>query len=237
MSIFYYDSPAGRDFRDQVTKVFQAAGGRVVFSQAGTFDDPSTSTYVARSRAENVDMSMFWGEPGLWVKMIREAAIQAYKPPKGFWGCACLYFDQIPGLAGPWAEGSISAVDWVPNDIVATDPAKAPGYAEYNQILTRYYPDIKHSNWTRAGYAGARLFGDTLKKLGLNVTRQGLKDALDKTSVLDLGLGPKLQFWKDHRAVHSTYLLRLEKDTQNPTSGGMRWKYFAGPFTDQWNKP
>jgi len=238
-SVFYYDSAAGRDFRDQFTKVFEGLGGKVVFSQAGTFDDPSTSTYVARSRTANVDMSIFWGEPGLWVKMVREAAIQAYKPPKGFWACACVYFDQTPGLAGPWAEGSIATVDWVPNEIAEHDPKQAPGWAEYKQILTRYYPQIRHSNWTRAGYVGARLFGDTLKKLGLNVTRQGLKDALDKVTSFDLGLGPTLNTWQpSHRAVHNVYLLKLVKDPNAPKEGGgMRFVYLAGPFKDTFHQP
>ena len=107
-SIFYFDSPQGRSYVKGFTKQFEKNGGKVVFSQPGTFDDPATATYIARSRTENVDMSTFWGEPGLWVKMIREAASQAYRPKFGFQGCACNYFDEIPGLAGPWAEGSIA---------------------------------------------------------------------------------------------------------------------------------
>jgi ABC-type branched-subunit amino acid transport system substrate-binding protein len=113
--------------------------------------------------------------------------------------------------------------------------AKMPGYADYKTITERYFPKIHHSNWTKVGFTGAHLFGDTLKKLGLNVTRQGLKDALDQVRDFDLGLGAKVRIWPNsHRANHTVYLVKLVKD--NPgTSGGMRWKYLAGPFDDPVN--
>ena len=231
-SIFYYDSPQGRSYVKGFTQQFQKFGGKVVFAQAGTFDDPATSTYVARSRAENVDVSTFWGEPGLWVKMIREAASQAYRPKLGFQGCACLYFDEIPDLAGPWAEGTVATTGFTPHDQGLAQ--KSPGFMEYVQITEKYFPKIHHSNWTKAGYMGGRLFGDTLKKLGLNVTRKGLKDALDQVQDIDLGLGAKLSFWKpSRRANHTTYLLKLGKGA----SGGMSFKYLDGPFQDPVNTP
>jgi branched-chain amino acid transport system substrate-binding protein len=234
-SILYFDSPQGRSYVKGFTKQFEKDGGKVVFAQPGTFDDPATSTYVARSRTENVDVSTYWGEPGLWVKMIREAASQAYRPKDGFQGCACNYFDEVPGLAGPWAEGSIASTGWTPNDMGEAAGAKMPGYADYKTITERYFPKIHHSNWTKVGFTGAHLFGDTLKKLGLNVTRQGLKDALDQVRDFDLGLGAKVRIWPNsHRANHTVYLVKLVKD--NPgTSGGMRWKYLAGPFDDPVN--
>jgi branched-chain amino acid transport system substrate-binding protein len=234
-SIFYFDSPQGRSYVKGFTKQFEKNGGKVVFAQPGTFDDPASSTYVARSRTENVDVSTYWGEPGLWVKMVREAASQAYRPKFGFQGCACNYFDEIPGLAGPWAEGSIASTGWTPNDLGESAGAKMPGYAEYKTITEKYFPKIHHSNWTKVGFTGAHLFGDTLKKLGLNVTRQGLKDALDQVKELDLGLGAQLRIWpKSHRANHTVYLVKLVKDDHG-TSGGMRWKYLSGPFEDPVN--
>lgn len=234
-SIFYFDSPQGRSYVKGFTKQFEKDGGKVVFAQPGTFDDPATATYVARSRTENVDVSTYWGEPGLWVKMVREAASQAYKPKFGFQGCACNYFDEIPGLAGPWAEGSIATTGWTPNDVGEAAGAKMLGYADYKTITEKYFPKIHHSNWTKVGFTGAHLFGDTLKKLGLNVTRQGLKDALDQVRDFDLGLGAKVRIWPNsHRANHTVYLVKLVKD-EHGTSGGMRWKYLAGPFDDPVN--
>jgi len=234
-SIFYFDSPQGRSYVKGFTKQFEKDGGKVVFSQPGTFDDPATATYVARSRTESVDVSTYWGEPGLWVKMVREAASQAYRPKFGFQGCACNYFDEIPGLAGPWAEGSIASTGWTPNDVGEAAGDKMPGYAEYKAITEKYFPKIHHSNWTKVGFTGAHLFGDTLKKLGLNVTRQGLKDALDQVRDFDLGLGAKVRIWPNsHRANHTVYLVKLVKDDHG-TSGGMRWKYLSGPFDDPVN--
>jgi ABC-type branched-subunit amino acid transport system substrate-binding protein len=238
-SILYFDSPFGRAARDGYAKRFEAFGGKVVFSQGGSFDDPATATFVARSRAENVDLNVYFGEPGLWVKFVREAASQAYKPRLGFWAGAGTYFDEVPGLAGPWAEGSYSVTHWTPNDIGEAKGSADPGYAKYKALVERYYPKIHHSTWTKAGYAGASLFVDTLRKLGVNVTRRRLKDELDRTTDYDLGLGANFSYWKgSKRGNHTTYLLKLQKDANAPKEGGgMRWRYLAGPFGDPINHP
>ena len=106
-------------------------------------------------------------------------------------------------------------------------PAKnAPGYTAYKDTVEKYYPNIDHSNWTKAGYVGAKLFGDVLKRLGGNLTRQGIKDELDKVTDFNSGLGPKLT-WRpgQHRSNTTSYLVQLQKD-----GGKLVWKYLAGPF-------
>jgi ABC-type branched-subunit amino acid transport system substrate-binding protein len=238
-AILYFDNPSGRAYRDGYKKYFEQLGGKILVEQAGTFDDPGTATFVAKSRAANVDLTTFMGEPGLWVKFVREAASQGYKPPLGFQGCAAVYFDEIPGLAGPWAEGTISTTHWTPNDIGEAKGQSDPNYFKYKQLVEKYYPKIHHATWTKAGYSGGNLFVETVRKLGANVTRARLKDELDKTTVFDLGLGAKVDYWKpSNRGNHTIYLLKLAKDANAPKEGGgMRFKYFAGPFQDPVNKP
>ena len=65
-----------------------------------------------------------------------------------------------------------------------------PGYRAYKAVVEKYYPKIDHSTWTKAGFVGATVFGNALKSLGLEVTRQRLKDTLDTLSNFDTGLGP-----------------------------------------------
>jgi ABC-type branched-subunit amino acid transport system substrate-binding protein len=249
IAMLYFDNPFGRSYKEGYTYYAEKLGAKVVVTQAGSFDDPGTATFIAKARAANVDLLTFNGEPGLWVKMVREAASQGYKPKAGFQGAAGIYFDEIPGLAGPWAEGSISGTHWTPNDVGEAAGDKDPAYAKYSALITKYYPHIKHSNWTKANYSGSLYFVDAVRRLGANVTRKGLKDLLDSTKVWDVGLGAKVEYWCNHRGNHSEFLVKLVKDPDAANSsdsrtrdagrlgGGMRWKFLEGPYGDPVNHP
>ena len=138
---------------------------------------------------------------------------------------SALYFQATPGLTGPSAEGTITAIDWLPDD--PQGPASSsPGYREYKQTMEHYYPQIGPLNWTKAGFIGAKVLTDGLKRLGLNVTRQGLKDDLDRVSDYDTGIGARIG-WRpgQHRSNKTTYLAQLKLD-----NGKLVWKYLAGPI-------
>jgi ABC-type branched-subunit amino acid transport system substrate-binding protein len=140
-------------------------------------------------------------------RLVREAAGQNYKPPKGFAGSAMYYFNITPELTGPAGEGLVSSSHWTPHD------QDTPGLRRYREVVTKYYPKIDHTAWTVTSFVGANLFADTLKKLGLNVTRQRLKDALDATTDYDLGLGTKVSFRPgQHHANTNVHLVQLMRE-------------------------
>ncbi len=226
IGILHWNNTVGKSFAQAYTKTAKELGADVVVTTAANFDDPSTSVFIAQARSQGVDTITTQVDPGIFARMVREAAAQGFKPKNGYSGAAALYFEATPGLTGPAAEGTIATVDWVPDD--PEGPAKnASGYTAYKNTVEKYYPNIDHSNWTKAGYVGSRLFGDVLKRLGGNLTRQGIKDDLDKVTNFDSGLGPKLT-WRPglHRSNTTTYLVQLQKGA----GGKLEWKYLAGPI-------
>jgi len=227
VGIIHFANTTGEAYKAAYSRVFQALGGKVLVTQAAAFDDPGTTTFIAQCRARNVDAITAMVDPGIFARMVREAAAQAYKPKFGYSGGAALYFQATPGFTGPTAEGTIASIDWIPDD--PTGPAaKDPGFSAYKNTVEKYYPKIDHSNWTKAAYVGSVLLGQTLKKLGVNVTRQGIKDELDRTSNFDTGLGPKLSWSPGHHRSNSTsYLVQLQK-----VGNKLAWKYLYGPMTD-----
>lgn len=225
VGILYWNNTTGKAYNDAYRKVVEENGGQVVVSQAANFDDPGTSTFIAQARANNVDTITTQIDPGIFARMVREAAAQNFKPKNSYSGSAALYFQATPGLTGPSAEGTIAAIDWTPDDPDGP-AANSPGYRTYKQTVEKYYPNIDHSNWTKAGFIGSRVFGDVLKRLGLNLTRQKVKDDLDRLTDFDTGLGPKISFRPgQHRANKTTYLVQLKN-----TNGKLEWKYIAGPI-------
>jgi ABC-type branched-subunit amino acid transport system substrate-binding protein len=226
VAILYINNPTGRAYVDAYKEIIQKYGGDVVISQPATFDDPGTTTFIAQSRTENVDAISTYLDPGIFARMVREAAGQGYKPKHSFSGAAGLYFEVTPNFTGPHAEGTIVATHWVTNDM------DTPGFRAYKEVVERYYPDIDHSTWTKGGYVGANIFTSALKRLGVNLTRQALKDDLDKLTDFDTGLGPKLSFRPGaHRANKTIYLAQIQK-----AGDRVEWKYLAGPLDDPYTK-
>lgn len=229
VGVLYWNNTTGKAYLDAYKKVIEANGGKVAVAQAANFDDPGTSTFIAQSRAANVDTVTTMVDPGIFARMVREAAAQSFKPKNGFSGGAALYFQSTPGLTGPAGEGTIAAIDWVPDDL--SGPANSvTGYRDYKAVTEKYFPQIDHSNWTKTAFVGARVLTDSLKRIGLNVTRQRLKDDLDKLADFDTGLGSRIGFQagQPHRSHKTTYLAQVKNE-----NGKLVWKYLAGPLVNK----
>ena len=226
VGILHWNNATGKAYLDAYKEVLEKHGGEVVVSQAASFDDPGTTTFIAQCRAKDCDAISTEVDPGIFARMVREAAAQGYKPKHGFSGASPLYFEVTPSLTGPHGEGTITATHFNPNDV------DTPGFRTYKSTVERYYPKIDHSTWTKGAYVGANLFGNTLKKLGVDVTRKKVKDELDTLVDFDTGLGARLTFKPgDHRANKTVYLAQIQKAAEK-----LVWKTIAGPLIDQYSK-
>jgi ABC-type branched-subunit amino acid transport system substrate-binding protein len=228
VGVLYLNNTTGQAYADAYKKILEAGGGQMAVAQAANFDDPGTSTFLAQCRVNNVDTITTMLDPGIFARMVREAAAQSYKPQHGYSGNAALYFQVTPQFTGPTAAGTIAAIDWTPDD--PTGPAAgSAGYRLYKQTVEHYYPNIDHSNWTKAAFVGGTMLNNALKRLGLDLTRQRLKDDLDRLSGFDTGLGPQVNFSVGHhRSNKTTYLVQL----QDVGGGKLGWKYIAGPIVN-----
>ena len=226
VGILHWNNATGKAYLDAYRMVMKQHGGDVVVSQAASFDDPGTTTFIAQCRAQGCDAISTEVDPGIFARMVREAAAQGYKPKYGFSGASPLYFEVTPSLTGPHGEGTITATHFTPND------QDTPGFRTYKQTVERYYPKIDHSTWTKNAFVGGNLFANVLRKLGINVTRQRVKDDLDTVTDFDLGLGSRLTFRPgSHRANKTVYLVQLQKSGDK-----LAWKTIAGPLQDQYSK-
>jgi ABC-type branched-subunit amino acid transport system substrate-binding protein len=224
VAILYINNPTGRAYVKAYEEVLKKFGGELVFSQPATFDDPGTTTFIAQARTQNIDTISTYLDPGIFTRMVREAAAQNYKPKNAFSGAAGIYFEVTPNFTGPNGEGTIATTDWVTNDM------DTPGFRAYKAIVERYYPKMDHSTWTKAGFVGATIFGNALKSLGLEVTRQRLKDTVDTLSNFETGLGPTISFSPGHHRANKTiYLGQIQR-----TGDKFGFKYIAGPLVDEY---
>jgi branched-chain amino acid transport system substrate-binding protein len=224
VAILYINNPTGRAYVKAYEEVIKKFGGEVVFSTPATFDDPGTTTFIAQARTQNIDTISTYLDPGIFTRMVREAAAQNYKPKNAFSGAAGIYFEVTPNFTGPNGEGTIATTDWVTNDM------DTPGFRAYKAVVERYYPKMDHSTWTKAGFVGATIFGNALKSLGLEVTRQRLRDAVETVSNFDTGLGVTISYGPGkHRANRTIYLGQIQRSGDK-----FEYKYIAGPLVDDY---
>ena len=101
VAILYINNPTGRAYVKAYDEVIKKFGGEVVFSQPATFDDPGTTTFIAQARTQNIDTISTYLDPGIFTRMVREAAAQNYKPKNAFSGAAGLFFEVTPELHRP----------------------------------------------------------------------------------------------------------------------------------------
>jgi branched-chain amino acid transport system substrate-binding protein len=225
VAILYINNPTGRAYVKAYEEVIKKFKGEVVFSQPATFDDPGTTTFIAQARTQNIDTISTYLDPGIFARMVRESAAQNYKPRNAFSGAAGLYFQVTPNFTGPHGEGTIAATHWETND------QDTPGLRTYRSVVEKYYPKIDHSTWTKAGYVGATVFVNSLKRLGLEVTRQRMKDDIDRLTNFETGLGPVLTFSPGkHRSNKTIYLAQIQRSGDK-----FEYKKIAGPLVDEYS--
>ena len=199
----------------------------MVVSQAANFDDPGTSTFLAQCRVNNVDTITTMVDPRHLRPHGARGRGAELQAPHGYSGNAALYFQVTPSFTGRPPPGPSPPSTGSPT-IPPAPRASSAGYRLYKQTVEHYYPNIDHSNWTKAAYVGGTMLNEALKRLGLNLTRQRLKDDLDRLQGFDTGLGPKVSFSVGHhRSNKTTYLVQLRT-----RAGSWSWKYIAGPIVN-----
>lgn len=219
VGILYLNNADGQQYADTYAAEIAKHGGEVIARQAANFDDAGTTSFLLKCRSNDCDKINIWSDPGVYVRMVREASQQRYKPQHGFGGANGIYFAATPEMAGSWSDGTVATTYYWPNDTAQ------PGLKRYMDIVGHYYKDVQHTGWTKAGFVGANLFVDALKRLGRGQeTRENLKNQLNGLRGWNTGLGLSLNFTPtNHRANTQVWVVKLEAG---------QWKTVEGPLKD-----
>ena len=82
-----------------------------------------------------------------------------------------------------------------------------PEVAKYKAAMAKYYPETRWGIFPYAGFLYARPFSEAIQKLGKNVTREGLIDAMENLNT-DI-LGVNISYSPEKRqALRSMQLLK-----------------------------
>jgi branched-chain amino acid transport system substrate-binding protein len=98
-------------------------------------------------------------------------------------------------------NGVYFLIGHVPFESGRTDPQKYPAMALYLRELKKYYPNDLPSEASLAGWVSAEMFVDGLRKIGRNVTRQRLIDAINSFTGWTGGIVAPIDWKAEHHTL------------------------------------
>jgi ABC-type branched-subunit amino acid transport system substrate-binding protein len=159
---------------NQVQKIMDAAGSKMVKRADVSISETSMSAYVLSMRAANPEHIIHYViNPSTMAKFMVEAAQQGYYPPKGISGNH-LAAEVLGSLFGKWPAGRY----WTNTTYKLWGP-------EFMATMNKYARGNRGTNHhiVQAGYTGINVFALAAKAVGPNLTRDRLMAELGNGTV------------------------------------------------------
>jgi len=176
---------------NNVAKIVDASGAKLVKRADVSISETSMSAYVLAMRAANPEHVIHYViNPATIVKFMTEATQQGYYPPKGISGNH-LAAEVLGSLFGKWPAGRY----WTNTTYKLWGP-------EFIATMHKYAPANDGLNYhiVQAGYVGINFFGQAAKAIGPNLTRQRLMAELgDRSWKTDTSLDQRFSYVPSER--------------------------------------
>lgn len=86
-----------------------------------------------------------------------------------------------------------------------------PAAKEYNEVLTKYFPETKTDYVGFEGFLNAKFFVEILKKIEGDLSRENLIKTIENIKDLDIGLGSKISFAADnHCGSNKVWMVEIK---------------------------
>jgi ABC-type branched-subunit amino acid transport system substrate-binding protein len=159
---------------NEVSKIMDATGAKMVKRADVSISETSMSAYVLAMRAANPDHIIHYViNPSTMAKFMVEAAQQGYYPPLGISGNH-LAAEVLGSIFGKWPTGRY----WTNTTYKLWGP-------EFMATMNKYARGNRGTNHhiVQAGYVGVNVFAMAAKAVGPNLTRDRLMATLDNGTV------------------------------------------------------
>jgi branched-chain amino acid transport system substrate-binding protein len=184
------------------TETIEAGGGTAesVVVKFGSTDYRPYVTQVKQKQPDAVFLVLPVPEAAAY---LNEAALQevdapvyAYAPPAT---------PALVELAGKNAEGFRAVSLTLPPS--SDDPA----VVEYREAMEKYAPEQEPDFYSIANFAWAKAFGEILKTIDGDVTKESIAKAINSASAVDTGIAPPFSFSdSNHLGTHSVVRVEVE---------------------------
>jgi ABC-type branched-subunit amino acid transport system substrate-binding protein len=190
VGIMYLNVSEDQKAKDEATKVLAQRGIQVVQTIAQEWDSSDETPHVLAMRSANVDLIFSFSWPTPVAKFVHDAASQNWAPSIGFAGN---HLTGDPGYGSIYGDTIKNKLYTITSWEIPGDPADAndPNMQAFQKIPEQYYgTSMLGYKWkyamghhiTQSVWNCANILFQAMTKMGPNLTRQGLKQALDSQS-------------------------------------------------------
>jgi len=186
----------------EITKFKSSIEAKVRFADK----EVDFSSHVIKLQKANVDPVVIVGIYGQTAKILSEMPKLGWKPTVVINASAAdPKLLELSGIAG---EGAFVQMAFA---MYTDDP---PGVREYRELMAKYAPDAKLSNFAMwGGFISAKLLTEGLRRAGKDVTREKLVEAMETISDFKTDVFPPISYGPKVRAGASgAYYAEIEGD-------------------------
>ena len=164
--------------------------------------DTDLTSHIARLKESGADVVLLWTLPRQGVITVTSAKVIGYEPQfiaSFILSDMALMHDLTKGAWEGVIFGSFAKPPYDYSD---------QRIVKYKSAMEKFYPDVRWGVFPFAGFIYAEPFAAALKTLGGDITREGLIEAMNNLTDLDL-VGATVSFSPDnHQALRTMQLLR-----------------------------
>ena len=216
--VFYQDDDYGKDVLNGTINQLKKHNLKLVATETYKRGGIDVSGQVAKLRKAGCDVVMLGTVYRAGSLFMREKEKVGWNvQTTGVSPTATQTFIDLSGSAG------VGHLNTMSNPSLDSDK---PGVAEYRRLITKYFPKEKVSEEAFYGYINAKTFVAGLKAAGRNLTTESLIKGMESLKDYDNGVTDLISYGPDdHQGVTASLIMEIIKDTPDPKTGKMRYKF------------
>jgi ABC-type branched-subunit amino acid transport system substrate-binding protein len=195
VGVIYPEDAFGVAVLDGVKAALKAHGAEPVAAASYQRQTAQVGGAIDTVKAANPDAVVVVGPANTVAPILKQSRAKGWKPL--FLTVSFVGTDELIVEAGPDAEGMV--ITQVVPPYYLTDYKTV---ALYRRTLTKYFPTVQPNFVSLEGFVDAMVLVEGLKRVGKDLTREGLIHGIESIHEFDLGLGPQLKLdysAKDHK--------------------------------------
>ncbi len=195
VGVIYPEDAFGVAVLDGVKAALKARGAEPVAAASYQRQTAQVGGAIDTVKAANPDAVVAVGPSNTVAPILKQSHAKGWKPL--FLTVSFVGTDELIVEAGPDAEGMV--ITQVVPPYYLTDYKTV---ALYRRTLTKYFPTVQPNFVSLEGFVDAMVLVEGLKRVGKDLTREGLIHGIESIHEFDLGLGPQLKLdysAKDHK--------------------------------------
>jgi ABC-type branched-subunit amino acid transport system substrate-binding protein len=195
VGVIYPEDAFGVAVLDGVKAGLKAHGAEPVAAASYQRQTAQVGGAIDTVKAANPDAVVVVGPANTVAPILKQSRAKGWKPL--FLTVSFVGTDELIVEAGPDAEGMV--ITQVVPPYYLTDYKTV---ALYRRTLTKYFPTVQPNFVSLEGFVDAMVLVEGLKRVGKDLTREGLIHGIESIHEFDLGLGPQLKLdysAKDHK--------------------------------------